>query len=194
MQAQQARQTCHKVRRMRSFSAVPVCIWISIGGAADVIPSAALPSGLPALHADGDRVPQGRRYLHAYCIRPRFFGFQENTERRQDRQQREQFLFCSSSRATIRRCTLGTRFCSGLARRSPRGKLGRLSSLLKCPVCAWSSTSIPNTGAGIWCTSRREVDMPTYIRINTKDIDNLVRRLGSQQLAQRAQIAMTRSK
>ena len=34
--------------------------------------------------------------------------------------------------------------------------------------------------------------MPTYIRINTKGIDNLVRRLGSQQLAQRAQIAMTR--
>lgn len=36
--------------------------------------------------------------------------------------------------------------------------------------------------------------MPAYIRINTKGIDNLVRRLGSQQLAQRAQIAMTRSK
>lgn len=36
--------------------------------------------------------------------------------------------------------------------------------------------------------------MPTYIRINTKVIDNLVRQLGSQQLAQRAQIAMTRSK
>lgn len=35
--------------------------------------------------------------------------------------------------------------------------------------------------------------MPTYIRINTKGIDNLVRRLGSQQLAQRAQIAMTRA-
>ena len=34
--------------------------------------------------------------------------------------------------------------------------------------------------------------MPTYIRINTKGIDNLVRRLGSQQLAQRARIAMTR--
>lgn len=92
MQAQQARQTCHKVRRMRIFSAVPVCIWISIGGAADVVPSAALPSGLPALHADGDGVPQGRRYLHAHCIRPRFSGFQVNTERRQDRQQREQFF------------------------------------------------------------------------------------------------------
>lgn len=34
--------------------------------------------------------------------------------------------------------------------------------------------------------------MPTYIKIDTRSIAALTRRLGSQQLAQRAQIAMTR--
>lgn len=34
--------------------------------------------------------------------------------------------------------------------------------------------------------------MPAYIKIDTKSVDDLVRRLGSAQLAQRAQIAMTR--
>ena len=36
--------------------------------------------------------------------------------------------------------------------------------------------------------------MPTFIKIDTRSIAALTRRLGSQQLAQRAQIAMTRSK
>ena len=35
--------------------------------------------------------------------------------------------------------------------------------------------------------------MPTYIKIDTRSVSSLVRRLGSQQLAQRAQIAMTRA-
>lgn len=35
--------------------------------------------------------------------------------------------------------------------------------------------------------------MPTYIKIDTRSIAALTRRLGSQQLAQRAQIAMTRA-
>lgn len=35
--------------------------------------------------------------------------------------------------------------------------------------------------------------MPTYIKIDTRSVSALVRRLGSQQLAQRAQIAMTRA-
>lgn len=34
--------------------------------------------------------------------------------------------------------------------------------------------------------------MPTYIKIDTKSVDTLVRRLGSAQLVQRAQIAFTR--
>ena len=34
--------------------------------------------------------------------------------------------------------------------------------------------------------------MPTYIKIDTRSVEALVRRLGSQQLAQQAQIAMTR--
>ena len=34
--------------------------------------------------------------------------------------------------------------------------------------------------------------MPAYIKIDTKSVDDLVRRLGSAQLAQRAQIAFTR--
>lgn len=34
--------------------------------------------------------------------------------------------------------------------------------------------------------------MPTYIKIDTRSVAALMRRLGSQQLAQRAQIAMTR--